>query len=458
MASQGEKTKNERKGTFNGHSNISEDMEYSQFVCLDGPVNVHTIKKMLDFSFKGEIGRKLLTFFLGFGAIRERPIVYILTGNNLATKYHFLKAVINSFPKNLRYIYTGAGASGKTTLLYNEWEQEKFMYITNYQKNKDLIRNFVQDEWVFPVTEKDEETKKKTTCYKDIPKMSIFTTTTDKFLDAEIQDSAFITELSDSIEQSKMRSYRYSLESGDYSIILKKENEQKKLMNEIEKFFNILDRSYKVEIPFEEYIRMFFNHHLESTEAYHKYFLELIKNIAFFRQSKRDSYEFTNDRTKVLLAAPEDLKLALYIGGEIFTRICHGLDTAHINFLVFIADCVCAGQYVTKDTQSKSIEERVFVRPQLIEEYIHVLTRKGDKPLSERRYRDYIDMFVKKKCLTLMEDHSNNINYYKLRRVPAMKKFVYDDHAKILQKMYELRVKKLIKDQFKIFYEKLKST
>lgn len=412
-------------------------------------VDLNTLKKVLDHDFKGEEEAKLLIFFISLGSYRKSHQIIVLTGDILKLRTQLIKTILNLHPEEFTYINSDTGATCKRALVFKDWDKEKLIYITNFEKNKDLIHKFIQDEWSFSIVINDKDSPKKSfTIDMDIPPMSILTTTTQNNLNEDIEKNAFILESNYSRSQSRVRSEYNAYKSGNYAKILTHNQSINVKRKNIKQFLKNLDLSFKVEIPYEIAVRKYFNYNLPRSEIYHYFFLELIKNITFFHQNKRDWYLIKRNRKKVLLSHPLDLQTAFEIGEDVFSRVTQNLEAKHINFLNFIHNSL---KVKTSKNQVLSLGDKEFTRNKLISDYRDHLEKKGIIPKSPRTYENYLDYLVKKKCLAHRK--ISNINYYRLKNVPSLKCIDIDVNEEEAFTFYKNRVKELTKDTTKEFFK-----
>lgn len=412
-------------------------------------VDVNTLKKVLNHDFKGEDTVKLLIFFMTLGSYRNSHQIIVLTGEILKLRTQLIKAIYNLHPYEYTYANSDIGSSCKRALVFKDWKSEKILYVTNYEKNRDLIHKFIEDEWSFSIVIKNKDAPKKSfTIEMEIPQMSILTTSTENSLNPDIERNALIIGLRNSCFQSKIRSEYYSYKSGNYAKIMSHNQLILKKRGEIKSFLKNLDGSYNVEIPYEILIRRYFNYLLPRSEVYHYFFLELIKNITFFHQNRRDWYLIQKNNVKVLLSHPEDLRMAIDIGKDIFFKINPNLEQKHINILKFISESLKLKQPANQTSSSRHIE---FTRSKIISDYQDFVENKGAIPKSSKTYENYLSFLVKKNCLAC--EKRSNVNFYRLKNTPSLKETNSEQVLEEANILYNERLNALLDDSNMIFYK-----
>jgi len=359
----------------------------------------------------GDVDIKLLFLFMTLGALRREPCTIVITGQSLMRRRNLVRSVLHLYPEVYVYINSETGNTSKKTLMHRNWKLEKILFLTNFDNNRRLIRKFVNDEWIFSEILKDFENYSVQEI--TIPKMTVISTTTK--LDEEICENSFVVRLGYAIRESQARSeYNADLSSKLYKKIFN-ETKNNILLTEIKEFLLNLDKSLRVEIPFVSIVKKYFRYGLPKSELYHHYFLELIKNIAFFNQNSRDRYQIKGEDITVLLANFEDYELALNLGCDIFTIEQQNFKRKYSEFYKFILKWVEENCRDLDDFSAYS-----FTRSKLISDFrdeeirIHGVTR------TYRTYENYIDYLVRSGHLELRGRRGSE-NLYRIKDAPSLK-------------------------------------
>lgn len=421
QASSSEKSNNNRKKM--------EEIIWAKLSCLEKIRNILSLnghEAILNIlSLNGDGDLKLLLFFMTLGTFRGNPCTIVITGQTLMRRSNLVKSVTRLYPENYVYTNSETGATCRKSLIHRNWILERILFLTNFEGNIRLIRRFVNDEWIF--TEVLREVENLFVNEIKIPKMTVISTATK--LDEEIGENSFVIRLRYAIPESRTRSeYSADLSSElNKKLIDAKKNDI--LLTEIREFLLNLDKSLRVEIPYVNIVKKCFRYGLPKSELYHHFFLELIKNIAFYHQSGRDRYQIKGEDITILLANLKDFELALNLGHEIFTIAQQDLQEKYIQFYKFIIDWVEGGcrdkrekERDSKDKENFGITDfstYSFTRSQLISDFREEEMMKHGVVRTHRTYENYIDYLVNTGYLELRERRSNE-NLYRIKNSPSL--------------------------------------
>ncbi|MFX1257222.1 MAG: hypothetical protein ACFFAN_05160 [Promethearchaeota archaeon] len=425
------------------------------------------INFLMSVHYPGEYVKKIRYLLTSIGALITynppcQPTSHdtiLIVGEDEEGRSEFIYSLLNLYPEDFLCIFDQEGID---KLAKKELHRKRILYVSDFESlaNRKLIYKLAN-------SYRGIEYETKSSLIK-IPKMTIVSgTTRNMYLKNRNKTKNYsVIELSDSVKQNILLA-DFNAQRVESIQILKLFELIKK---RTQKFFLDLPSNVSIDFPYRESFVSIMNPYPPNATIFHKKFIRLVKNIAFFNQNRRNYYYIqekdSDSKIKVILPHSIDFLFAMKIGKHIFANICQDLPVAHKKFVKFNVKYALDRPSIRKYKDENDVldEEGYYFGRRVFKAYAKYIKEKysNDSILKkEKTYRRYLlELSVNSKdsrydCLYYKKKGSYNA--FKLYNVPPFMSIKFKRAKRTLDlETKEYIAEKIVSDPCKEFCENFK--
>jgi len=342
---------------------------------------IYQINGLLDNLYPGEYFNKKILFSYLAGALIEEYATIIVLSDYIEIARMFTEAFLNAFPSKDMLQFNGHTIKD---LIKLGIKTKKIVYLTNFEKNRELIEDITLSDKDGPVYGQG----------LTIPKLTVVSVARKEefYNKPHLTRKAIIIELLDTNDQSEKLAEFELISSMDDIVAVQKK---------MQELLTQLNKKVRIIIPYKNTLMSScYSHIIPNAFIDHNKFSQLIRITAFLNQSDRESHD--KDAGFIEIKAHSmDIKYAKTITKNMFFNITKDIPDKIREMIKFVFSWV-------NNPKNKSLPGGFHLRKKVIDWYINELNLKIDlitrfKKLAGITIDEGKFLFISKKSLSKKE-------------------------------------------------------